>query len=81
VTTVEVKGISQGGEIWLNARQLIAHLRERAARFDTMARTPDDGYDQTTYQTACWAAAAMLQGTADEFDLECLSRVNGGVTA
>lgn len=70
----EVKAIEQDGELWLNAAQLIAHMRERASRWDTEA----GGGEVTEKQRAAyWGACAAFTLEADAIDLECLARVNG----
>lgn len=71
----EVRAIEQDGELWLNAAQLIAHMRERASRWDAEAA----GGDATEKQRAAyWGACAAFSIEAEALDLECLARVNGG---
>lgn len=72
----EVRAIEQDGELWLNAAQLIAHMRGRASRWDAEAT----GDEETTEQqrAAYWGACAAFSIEADALDLECLARVNGG---
>lgn len=75
--TIEIAAVERDGEVFLNARQLIDALRERAARWDAMALAPEeDEADPERHAAACWAASAVLVRSADEIDLACLAQVN-----
>lgn len=73
---MEIRNRLAGGEVWLNARDVVAALRDRAARWDQMALTPGDDSPEEQHKTACWAASAALERSADEIDLACIARVN-----
>lgn len=78
MTDVEIRNTVQDGEIWLNARDVVRALRDRSERWDLMALEPEDG-DETPpeqRQTACWAASAALERSADEIDVACMDRIN-----
>lgn len=70
----DVNAIEQNGELWLNAAQLIAHMRARASRWDAEA---SEGEATEQQRAAYWGACAAFSFEADQLDLECLSRVNG----
>lgn len=70
----DVTAIEQDGQLWLNAAQLIAHMRERASRWDAEASEEATERQRAAY----WGACAAFSIEADALDLECLARVNGG---
>lgn len=73
----DVNAIEQDGELWLNARQLIAALRAKSEWWDSQAtEEPEGGYPRDAYRTSCWSAAFVLDNAATALDLECLARVN-----
>lgn len=77
MTDFELAAVERDGELYLNARQLIARLRERAANWDDLALTPDEEEtDPERHAAACWAASAVLIREADGIDLACLERVS-----
>lgn len=77
MTVQQIGAIDQDGRIWLDARQVISALRDRAERYEAMADDePIEGMLPEAYRTSCLTAAAALVDRADALDLECLARVN-----
>lgn len=77
MSAVEIRNQVAGGEIWLNAQDVVAALRDRSERWDRLALVPGDEAPEEQRQTACWAASAALARSADEIDLACIARMNG----
>jgi hypothetical protein len=79
VSAQEIGAIEQDGRLWLDARQVIDALRDRAERYEALADgEPVPGMEESAYRMSCLTAAAALVDRADALDLECLARVNGG---
>lgn len=79
--TIRIQNRVQDGEVWLRAQDVVAALRDRSTRWDRMALATPDEDDETPQEqrrTACWAASAALERSADEIDLACIERVNSG---
>lgn len=76
MSVVHIQNRVEDGQVWLSASDVVAALRDRAARWDRMALAPGDDSPEEQHKTACWAASAALERSADEIDLACIARVN-----